>query len=318
MRYLDADVTREALSMSAAIEAMVPALSDDRETPLRNLLGSSLFISARVGSSTGIEVVSTVPGKPCSVVAVFDDEGACRDLHRSEVEVRGSPQERLNDPAYRYGGRTAIAAVAVAVTLIGACSETAPPPPDRTADPSVPGPTSETVATNNYVPSSFDDSPDSRFDDLLPPRVDNPEHVTFADYERAVLNTIACVETHTVFRVDGPFHADDLRTGLIVIPGYHPREFLTYGMRVPECTSSEEEAHHLAIADDCQARLLDPVYRRWHDIRAPTESDLALWYAEAERCLRDLGVLTESAPTRDDILGLIDYQACQPWTVLPR
>ena len=80
MLYLDADATRAALSMSAAIEAMVPAFSDDRETPLRNLLGVSLFMAGRVGTSTGVKVVSTVPGKPFGVLAVFDGEGACRGL----------------------------------------------------------------------------------------------------------------------------------------------------------------------------------------------------------------------------------------------
>lgn len=80
MRYLGPATTREALSMSAAIEAMVPAFSDDRETPLRNLLGVSLFMSGRVGTSTGVKVVSTVPGKPFGIVAVFDGEGACRGL----------------------------------------------------------------------------------------------------------------------------------------------------------------------------------------------------------------------------------------------
>jgi alanine dehydrogenase len=80
MLYLDADATREALSMSAAIDAMVPAFSDDRETPLRNLLGPSLFMPGRVAGITGVKVVSTVPGKPFGIVAVFDGEGACRGL----------------------------------------------------------------------------------------------------------------------------------------------------------------------------------------------------------------------------------------------
>jgi alanine dehydrogenase len=80
MLYLDAEATRAALSMSAAIDAMVPAFSDDRETPLRSLLGPSLFMSGRVGDITGVKVVSTVPGKPFGIVAVFGDDGACRGL----------------------------------------------------------------------------------------------------------------------------------------------------------------------------------------------------------------------------------------------
>lgn len=80
MRYLDATATREALSMSACIDAMERAFSDDVEVPVRNLLGPSLFMSGRVGDDTGVKVVSTVPGKPFGIVAVFDADGACRGL----------------------------------------------------------------------------------------------------------------------------------------------------------------------------------------------------------------------------------------------
>lgn len=80
MRYLDARATRHALSMSAAIAAMAAAFGDDREVPVRNLLGPSLFMAGRVGQDTGVKVVSTVPGKPFGIVAVFDADGACRGL----------------------------------------------------------------------------------------------------------------------------------------------------------------------------------------------------------------------------------------------
>ncbi len=80
MRYLDGDATREALTMSAAIAAMEAAFGDDIEVPARTLLGPSLFMSGRVGDQTGVKVVSVVPGKPFGIVAVFDQEGACRGL----------------------------------------------------------------------------------------------------------------------------------------------------------------------------------------------------------------------------------------------
>jgi len=80
MRYLDAAATRQALSMSACISAMERAFGDDIEVPVRNLLGPSLFMSGRVGDDTGVKVVSTVPGKPFGIVAVFDADGACRGL----------------------------------------------------------------------------------------------------------------------------------------------------------------------------------------------------------------------------------------------
>jgi ornithine cyclodeaminase len=61
--------------MTAAIDAMRRAFSDDRETPLRRLLGSSLFMPGRVGSTSGIKVVSTTPGDPAGIVAAFDEHG---------------------------------------------------------------------------------------------------------------------------------------------------------------------------------------------------------------------------------------------------
>ncbi len=66
--------------MSAAITTMEKAFGDDIEVPVRTLLGPSLFMSGRVGGQTGVKVVSVVPGKPFGIVAVFDEEGACRGL----------------------------------------------------------------------------------------------------------------------------------------------------------------------------------------------------------------------------------------------
>lgn len=61
--------------MSEAIEAMRSAFSDDSEAPQRTQLGSSLFMPGRVGEITAIKVVSTVPGNPVGMVAVFDADG---------------------------------------------------------------------------------------------------------------------------------------------------------------------------------------------------------------------------------------------------
>ncbi|MPZ54332.1 MAG: hypothetical protein GEU79_16665, partial [Acidimicrobiia bacterium] len=75
MLVLDAEATRSALSMPGAIEAMTLAFSDDVEIPLRIPLGGSMFMPGRVGETTGIKVVSTVPGNPVGMVMVFDREG---------------------------------------------------------------------------------------------------------------------------------------------------------------------------------------------------------------------------------------------------
>lgn len=62
--------------MEAAIAAMESAFSDDREVPVRTLLGGSLFMPGRVGDHTGIKVVSAVPGRPAGIVVVFGPDGA--------------------------------------------------------------------------------------------------------------------------------------------------------------------------------------------------------------------------------------------------
>lgn len=62
--------------MADAIDAMEEAFGDDRDVPERILLGTSLFMPARVGEATGIKVVSTVPGNPVGLVAVFDVSGS--------------------------------------------------------------------------------------------------------------------------------------------------------------------------------------------------------------------------------------------------
>lgn len=61
--------------MADAIDAMEDAFGADRQLPKRELIGSSFFMPGRVGSTSGIKVVSVVPGNPVGIVAVFDAEG---------------------------------------------------------------------------------------------------------------------------------------------------------------------------------------------------------------------------------------------------
>ena len=75
MLVLDAAATRASLGMDAAIAAMRSAFSDDRETPQRTLLGGSLFMPGRVGTLSGIKVVSIVPGNPAGIVVAFAEDG---------------------------------------------------------------------------------------------------------------------------------------------------------------------------------------------------------------------------------------------------
>jgi ornithine cyclodeaminase/alanine dehydrogenase-like protein (mu-crystallin family) len=75
VRWLSATDLRQALPMDGAITAMEAAFGDDRETPLRTGLGVSLFMAGRVGAVTGVKVVSSVPGDPAGIVAVFGADG---------------------------------------------------------------------------------------------------------------------------------------------------------------------------------------------------------------------------------------------------
>jgi ornithine cyclodeaminase len=76
MRYLDAQATRAALAMREAIGAMREAFTTDRDIPQRSQLGASLFMPGRVGNTSGIKVVSTVPGNPTGIVVVFGSDGS--------------------------------------------------------------------------------------------------------------------------------------------------------------------------------------------------------------------------------------------------
>jgi ornithine cyclodeaminase len=76
MLYLDAEATRVALPIGDAIKAMEIAFGDDREVPLRTLLGGSLFMTGRAGGDTGVKVVSVVPGNPVGIVVVFGSDGS--------------------------------------------------------------------------------------------------------------------------------------------------------------------------------------------------------------------------------------------------
>jgi len=75
LTYLDASALRAALPMDRAIHAMRAAFTDDREVPPRVALAGSLFMPGRVGAHTGVKVVSTVPGHPSGLVAVFGPDG---------------------------------------------------------------------------------------------------------------------------------------------------------------------------------------------------------------------------------------------------
>jgi ornithine cyclodeaminase/alanine dehydrogenase-like protein (mu-crystallin family) len=75
LRYLGAEELRERLPMGRAVEAMRLAFGDDREMPARVALGVSLFMPGRVGDHTGVKVVSSAPGNPAGLVAVFGPDG---------------------------------------------------------------------------------------------------------------------------------------------------------------------------------------------------------------------------------------------------
>jgi ornithine cyclodeaminase len=76
VRILTAAETRQCLPMADAIDAMEDAFGADRQLPQRQLIGSSFFMPGRVGTTSGIKVVSVVPGNPVGIVAVFDAEGS--------------------------------------------------------------------------------------------------------------------------------------------------------------------------------------------------------------------------------------------------
>ncbi len=76
MRYLNSTDTRQALPMADAVKAMQHAFSGESEAPLRSMVGQSLVMPGRLDGVMAVKVVSTVPGNPAGVVAVFGPDGA--------------------------------------------------------------------------------------------------------------------------------------------------------------------------------------------------------------------------------------------------
>lgn len=76
MLVLNAELTRRALPMADAVEAMKHAFSGETETPLRSLLGPSLVMPGRLDELLAVKVVSIVPGNPAGLVAVFNEDGS--------------------------------------------------------------------------------------------------------------------------------------------------------------------------------------------------------------------------------------------------
>ena len=76
MRFLGPEDTRTALPMQDAIESQEVAFTEKSEAPLRSQLGGSLVMPGRVGDAMAVKVVSTVPGNPVGLVAVFGSDGS--------------------------------------------------------------------------------------------------------------------------------------------------------------------------------------------------------------------------------------------------
>lgn len=76
MRFLGPEDTRTALPMQDAIESQEVAFTEESEAPLRSVLGGSLVMPGRVGDAMAVKVVSTVPGNPAGLVAVFGSDGS--------------------------------------------------------------------------------------------------------------------------------------------------------------------------------------------------------------------------------------------------
>jgi ornithine cyclodeaminase/alanine dehydrogenase-like protein (mu-crystallin family) len=76
MRYLNSTDTRQALPMVDAVKAMQHAFSGESEAPLRSSVGHSLVMPGRLDGIMAVKVVSTVPGNPAGIVAVFGPDGA--------------------------------------------------------------------------------------------------------------------------------------------------------------------------------------------------------------------------------------------------
>lgn len=137
--------------------------------------------------------------------------------------------------------------------------------------------------------------------------------VTFADYERAVVRTIQCVREEAGVEVNGPLVAS-AENGVSIVPGYDPRDYLSWTWVVPE--DPEEEARVSLIADRCQERYQTPIEEKWLAQRAPTQEEVEAWYERAEACVRSQGEDFAQDPEEQEILDALSEHIETCWTAL--
>ncbi len=134
---------------------------------------------------------------------------------------------------------------------------------------------------------------------LLPPPLDQrpfgaEDPPTFAEYERAVLATVSCIE-QLGFRVVGPFLNSQSENFWAPIPGIPADRSYVYAVADGPSSAGVGLTSDRA-ADLCAERFLDPVEPFY--VASVSEADIQAWYEEFRRCLIDRGY-----PGADELTG---------------
>jgi len=133
-------------------------------------------------------------------------------------------------------------------------------------------------------------------------------HVTFDEYERAVLSAIQCVRDQG-FTVVGPYRYPE--GPLVYSPGEDPSYRLTYGV-----IDTADEPRQGEVLARCEAQWLYRIQYVWLGKHAPTAAETQAWLERAWACARARGVPLSEPPTEDDAMDAV-AAGCRPWETTP-
>ena len=130
--------------------------------------------------------------------------------------------------------------------------------------------------------------------------------VTDAEYERAVIATVACIRQEG-FIVQGPLRYPD--GPITVAPGEDPTRRLGVIMRA---VNPEDDARSGEVSGRCQAQWSYAIERVYLDQFAPTEAEIQAWLERAWACMREQGIEVSDRPTELEAMDSVAY-GCKPW-----
>jgi hypothetical protein len=127
--------------------------------------------------------------------------------------------------------------------------------------------------------------------------------VTFAEYERAINETVECIR-RVGLTVEGPFRQTSPGAAFLSLrPGYDYGLFMTFHHVVID---AEDDRRWSVESARCQAQWSDKIEQVWLEQLRPTETQIQKWWDNLYGCAAEMEIPQEYA----EVAAVLQ---CQPW-----